>query len=118
MTSMKTKNDPLNAHACASQGDALQIGRTKSSAVYIKDPAVSQKHARLEWTGSKYTITDLGSSNGTTVNEKEIDENDPVEIRDGDVIVVGTDTTVKVFVAAAADQTKAEPETAPPLWSA
>ena len=91
----------------------MQIGRTKSSAVYIKDPAVSQKHARLEWTGSKYTITDLGSSNGTTVNEKEIDENDPVEIRDGDVIVVGTDTTVKVFVAAAADQTKAEPETAP-----
>jgi pSer/pThr/pTyr-binding forkhead associated (FHA) protein len=91
----------------------LQIGRTKSSAVYIKDPAVSQKHARIEWTGSAYTITDLGSSNGTTVNEKEIDENDPVEIRDGDVIVVGTDTTVKVFVAAAADQTKAEPETAP-----
>ena len=31
----------------ASQGDALQIGRTKSSAVYIKDPAVSQKHARV-----------------------------------------------------------------------
>jgi len=91
----------------------LQIGRTKSSAVYIKDPAVSQKHARIEWTGSAYTITDLGSSNGTTVNEKEIDEDDPVEIRDGDVIVVGTDTTVKVFVAAAADQTKAEPETAP-----
>ena len=91
----------------------MQIGRTKSSAVYIKDPAVSQKHARIEWTGSAYTITDLGSSNGTTVNEKEIDENDPVEIRDGDVIVVGTDTTVKVFVAAAADQTKAEPETAP-----
>ena len=91
----------------------MQIGRTKSSAVYIKDPAVSQKHARIEWTGSAYTITDLGSSNGTTVNEKEIDENDAVEIRDGDVIVVGTDTTVKVFVAAAADQTKAEPETAP-----
>ena len=91
----------------------MQIGRTKSSAVYIKDPAVSQKHARIEWTGSAYTITDLGSSNGTTVNEKEIDEDDPVEIRDGDVIVVGTDTTVKVFVAAAADQTKAEPETAP-----
>ena len=31
----------------------MQIGRTKSSAVYIKDPAVSQKHARVEWTGSK-----------------------------------------------------------------
>lgn len=88
----------------------MQIGRTKSSAVYIKDPAVSQKHARIEWTGSAYTITDLGSSNGTTVNEKEIDEDHPVEIRDGDVIIVGTDTTVKVSVAAAADQMSAEPQ--------
>ena len=111
MTDPKKNPDPTATFL--KQGDALQIGRTKSSAVYIKDPAVSQKHARIEWTGSAYTITDLGSSNGTTVNEKEIDEDDPVEIRDGDVIVVGTDTTVKVFVAAAADQTKAEPETAP-----
>ena len=70
----------------------MQIGRTKSSAVYIKDPAVSQKHARVEWTGSKYTITDLGSSNGTTVNEKEIREGEPRRIRHGDVVVVGTDT--------------------------
>ena len=76
----------------------MQIGRTKSSAVYIKDPAVSQKHARVEWTGSKYTITDLGSSNGTTVNEKEIREGEPRAIRHGDVVVVGTDTVVRVSV--------------------
>jgi len=86
----------------------LQIGRTKSSAVYIKDPAVSQKHARLEWTGSKYTITDLGSSNGTTVNEKEIREGEPRAIRHGDVVVVGTDTVVKVSVVAATGAEAAE----------
>ena len=82
----------------------MQIGRTKSSAVYIKDPAVSQKHARVEWTGSKYTITDLGSSNGTTVNEKEIREGEPRAIRHGDVVVVGTDTVVRVSVDAATGQ--------------
>ena len=86
----------------------MQIGRTKSSAVYIKDPAVSQKHARLEWTGSKYTITDLGSSNGTTVNEKEIREGEPRAIRNGDVVVVGTDTVVKVSVDAATGAEAAE----------
>ena len=86
----------------------MQIGRTKSSAVYIKDPAVSQKHARVEWTGSKYTITDLGSSNGTTVNEKEIREGEPRAIRHGDVVVVGTDTVVRVSVDAATGAEAAE----------
>ena len=89
----------------------MQIGRTKSSAVYIKDPAVSQKHARVEWTGSKYTITDLGSSNGTTVNEKEIREGEPRAIRHGDVVVVGTDTVVRVSVETRA--TGAEAAVAP-----
>ena len=79
----------------------MQIGRTRSNAVYIKDPTVSQKHARLEWTGSAYTITDLGSSNGTTVNEREIDEGEPCVVEHGDVVVVGTDTGVKVSIAAA-----------------
>ena len=79
----------------------MQIGRTRSNAVYIKDPTVSQKHARLEWTGSAYTITDLGSSNGTTVNEREIDEGEPCVVEHGDVVVVGTDTVVKVSIAAA-----------------
>ena len=79
----------------------MQIGRTRSNAVYIKDPTVSQKHARLEWTGSAYTITDLGSSNGTTVNEREIDQGEPCVVEHGDVVVVGTDTVVKVSIAAA-----------------
>lgn len=75
--------------------------------MYIKDPTVSQKHARVEWTGSAYTITDLGSSNGTTVNEEEIDEGEPRVIGHGDVVVVGTDTVVKISVAAAPEEAEA-----------
>ena len=68
---------------------------------------MSQKHARVEWTGSAYTITDLGSSNGTTVNEEEIDEGEPRVIGHGDVVVVGTDTVVKISVAAAPEEAEA-----------
>ena len=40
----------------------------------VKDPSVSQKHAELVWTGAAWELTDLGSSNGTFVNGKELQE--------------------------------------------
>jgi hypothetical protein len=51
------------------------VGRTRSSQIYIKgDPAVSQKHASITWNGSAWQIVDLGSSNGTAVNDEDLDE--------------------------------------------
>ena len=107
LTRKKQNARPAVVTPPSSQADAFQIGRTRSNAVYIKDPTVSQKHARVEWTGSAYTITDLGSSNGTTVNEEEIDEGEPRVIGHGDVVVVGTDTVVKISVAAAPEEAEA-----------
>lgn len=42
------------------------IGRSSQSVVLIEDPRVSRLHARLDWHGSSFHLTDL-SSNGTTV---------------------------------------------------
>tara|TARA_B110000902_G_scaffold41679_1_gene45102 strand:- start:416 stop:1003 length:588 start_codon:yes stop_codon:yes gene_type:complete len=69
--------------------------------VYLKDPAVSQVHAIIKWTGSEYTVTDLGSSNGTLVNDEECETDEAVVLKNGDLIVVGTDTTVKVTIVEA-----------------
>jgi pSer/pThr/pTyr-binding forkhead associated (FHA) protein len=76
------------------------VGRTRSSQIYIKgDPAVSQKHASITWNGSAWQIVDLGSSNGTAVNDEDLDEDgDPTVLADGDVVSVGTDTTVVVSI--------------------
>jgi len=83
-----------------SQADKIQVGRTRSSQIYIKgDPAVSQKHASITWNGSAWQIVDLGSSNGTAVNDEDLEEDgDPTVLADGDVVSVGTDTTVVVSI--------------------
>ena len=86
------------------------MGRTRSSQIYIKgDPAVSQKHASITWNGSAWQIVDLGSSNGTAVNDEDLDEDgDPTVLADGDVVSVGTDTTVVVSITK--QPAKAAPE--------
>lgn len=53
-----------------------RIGRVKGAGnnVCVKDPSVSQKHAEVAWSGAAWQLTDLGSSNGTFVNGKELQE--------------------------------------------
>ena len=60
---------------------------------------MSQKHASITWNGKQWRIVDLGSSNGTTVNDVELEEDgEPMALSDEDVVMVGTDTTVKVTI--------------------
>ena len=40
------------------QLNKLTIGRTRTSHVYVKDPAVSQKHGAFVWTAGRWTIVD------------------------------------------------------------
>ncbi len=49
----------------ASQG-LLHIGRTQAAEFVVNDIRVSRQHARIEWRGSYFMLTDL-SSNGTWV---------------------------------------------------
>ena len=49
-------------------GSLLTIGRTKASKIWVRDPSVSEKHGKLEWTGQVWRLFDMGSSNGTKLN--------------------------------------------------
>jgi pSer/pThr/pTyr-binding forkhead associated (FHA) protein len=55
-------------------GNFFTVGRTRASKVHIKDPAVSEKHAELSWEDGYWTVRDVGSSNGTAVNSKKLEE--------------------------------------------
>ncbi len=62
------------------------IGRGSDCTIHIDDHSVSRKHARVEPHGKGYAAIDLGSTNGTFVNDQ------PVETRyleDGDYLRVG-----------------------------
>lgn len=62
------------------------IGRGNGVDLRIPDTGVSRQHADIVWDGYDAVLTDLHSTNGTTVNDT------PVEnwlLADGDLIVVG-----------------------------
>ena len=63
-------------------------GRSPQAAIYIDEPSVSRKHAKIFTHQDKVTIEDLGSSNGTFVNDQQITEK--VTIQSGDMIRLGT----------------------------
>lgn len=69
-------------------GGALEIGRSPNAEVSLPDvPSVSRNHSRLEYLVGLVVIRDLGSTNGTYVNDRLIDG--PTVLRSGDRFQVG-----------------------------
>ena len=48
--------------------EELLLGRHPSCDVVVDDPSVSRRHARLRYRDGGWTVCDLDSTNGTTVN--------------------------------------------------
>jgi len=48
------------------------IGRSPQSNILLTDKAISREHAKLEYSNSTFILEDLGSTNGTKVNDSEI----------------------------------------------
>jgi pSer/pThr/pTyr-binding forkhead associated (FHA) protein len=67
-------------------GERTQIGRSPECEVFLDDVTVSRRHAELVRTGDTYTISDLGSLNGTFVNRKRIES---AELEDDDEVQIG-----------------------------
>jgi hypothetical protein len=67
-------------------GDRALIGRSPECDVFLDDVTVSRRHAELVRDGNLFTITDLGSLNGTFVNRRRI-ESSPLE--DDDEVQIG-----------------------------
>ncbi len=49
-------------------GETLTVGRDPDCGLMLEDSRVSKRHARVRWTGSGWSLEDLGSKNGSSVN--------------------------------------------------
>ncbi len=81
------RSGPTPGATFSLEGDQIIIGRDSSSGVAINDAEVSRKHARLEFQGGKYVLTDLGSTNGTFVNGQRVVGQ--AVLKSGDVVSLG-----------------------------
>ena len=65
------------------------IGRGDQANLRLPDVGISRRHARIDFDGSQVVLTDLGSTNGTSVNGQRISA---VALNSGDMIQLGTTT--------------------------
>jgi len=68
----------------------LQIGRADACQIKIDDTYVSAFHARIFSRDGGWYVEDLGSTNGTYLNQKRVTS--PVELQAGDRLRVGKTT--------------------------
>ena len=62
------------------------IGRGQDAQFRLPDTGVSRRHVEIRWDGNVAMLTDLNSTNGTTVNDLQVSS---WELADGDRIRVG-----------------------------
>jgi pSer/pThr/pTyr-binding forkhead associated (FHA) protein len=66
--------------------DVVKAGRHPDSEIFLDDVTVSRRHAEFHRSGETFTVSDVGSLNGTYVNRDRIDR---VQLKDGDEVQIG-----------------------------
>ncbi|MFQ5738751.1 MAG: SpoIIE family protein phosphatase [Acidobacteriota bacterium] len=61
-------------HVFCLEGSEILLGRKSDATITLSDPYISRHHAKLTRTQDGYTLVDLGSTHGTSVNGKRITE--------------------------------------------
>ncbi|SCE92957.1 FHA domain-containing protein [Micromonospora purpureochromogenes] len=63
------------------------IGRAPTADIVVTDPHLSRRHAEVRLTDAGAVLVDLGSTNGTWLNDRRI--TGPEQLCDGDVVRLG-----------------------------
>ncbi len=71
---------------------AFPLGREAGNRIQLHDTEVSRQHAEIRRSGNQFVVCDLGSSNGTFVNNERVEER---ELTSGDQLQIGR--TVMLF---------------------
>lgn len=91
------------------EGNVL-LGRGVEADIFVDDETVSRRHAMLNRVDGSYFVSDLGSGNGTWLNERRVSK--PLRLRNGDRLRLGT---VLLRFKGAANSSGREPVEATPI---
>jgi pSer/pThr/pTyr-binding forkhead associated (FHA) protein len=71
--------------------DTVEVGRLPPAALVVADPKVSRRHCKVSKSKTGWTVTDLGSANGTRVAGRVVKAH---VLRDGDRVEIGRSALV------------------------
>jgi pSer/pThr/pTyr-binding forkhead associated (FHA) protein len=97
MAHLALRNGPLDGSVFAIPDGNLLIGRAIDCHVKLDDPRVSRHHCVLTFDGRILVLRDLGSQNGTFVNNRPVAMCQTI-LRDGDLFSVA-ETIFQVHLA-------------------
>src|SRR4051812_29265248 len=78
-----------SSRTLAFDGRPLTIGRATDNGLVLRDGRASRHHARVDVRRGSLVLSDLGSTNGSFVNDRRVDS---IALREGDPIRIGTTT--------------------------
>jgi Protein of unknown function (DUF3662)/FHA domain len=85
LTATLMLDDGSNRSYALTQGSNV-VGRGQDAHFRLPDTGVSRRHLEVSWDGHAAMLSDLGSTNGTTVNGQPVQN---WQLGDGDVIRIG-----------------------------
>jgi nitrite reductase (NADH) large subunit len=86
---LRAESGPLAGQTFALTPPEVVIGRDADADISISEGTVSWRHAKLAPSGSGWSVTDLGSTNGTAVNGLRLEANREHPLEPGAEIRVG-----------------------------
>ncbi len=93
--------DPVWMETPLSPTKVLTIGRAPDATLCISHLAVSQRHAEITYANGCYLLRDLGSRNGTFLNDNRLEPYSVLIINPGDQIRIGTVMVYRLEIHAA-----------------
>lgn len=81
---LSLKGRPLRSYRFSQK--EVSIGRDPEADIFLDNTGISRSHARFERTPGGYAVEDLGSANGTLVNDQPVQK---TMLNDDDIIRVG-----------------------------
>ena len=88
MAYLEIKEGPLAGTHLTLEGK-VTIGRNTASMLHLNDASVSRQHAEIWRKENYYALVDLGSANGSFVNDEQLHRFVPRPLYDNDEIILG-----------------------------
>lgn len=113
--SLIVTNGPQEGQVIPLLLDQVRIGRAMTEAdweIMLQDSSVSRPHAQIQRAPDGWYLTDLASSNGTSINSSSLAPHQATRLQDGDILHMGS--TILLFRAS---WQNAHPGVVPPVTS-